>query len=217
MAFFITQMNNLNYSVYQVWIGGDIPFDDKRWSNSIKNVCKAQNIDYKLYTQKDLSNDKGFSMLSSHLENVQSLNEVQKNVLLSDYARFSIMCSLTGNNMYLDTDFIPTGAMPDLPENGIFYMNERWDKQLPCSGLLYYSNQDKEWLRKELDDQVERICSMNVLDPRKMMSYFGPVWYREILYRNGIHPVRLGTNICGHTRNQDNSSLLHVGRGVWIS
>lgn len=210
-------MKDLDYTVLQVWIGGEMPFDDKRWSAMVKKACMSQNIDYKLITQYDMQTDKGFLTLQTYLEKQPSLNEVQKNVILSDYTRFAIVGMTQKPVLYLDTDFIPVkGEMPSLPGKGIYGMHESWDKSLVCSGLLYFADVDKAWLLKNLEMQIEKVTNVGIIEPGMIMGLFGPVWYRSVIASENVKVSVLDESVCGHYRNQDNSLLIHVGRGVWM-
>lgn len=219
-----TENNKAMYKTYQIWIGDSMPPSDAAWTARIREACFWDGIDYEMYDAEKCRTEQ-FSKIEAALNECDFLTQVQRNVILSDYARFEIFCTTYGSLLYLDTDFELTGDhMPVVTKDGVWGMSESWDRNLACSGVLYKGEGKLGELEAALRKQVDVVlmyldaCKTGVLswNHKQIMSLFGPAWYRTAIAETGTKVGFLPESEFGHTRWGTPATLLHVGRGVWM-
>lgn len=222
-------------SVFQIWIGSEIPDREREWVESIRRAAVASGWTHRLWSWRDILDAYGGEPATRLLARCMEVLPARTVYgLLSDYFRLRILAD--GGGLYLDTDFsCPGGALPELPESGDLWGMVSYRGTSYANGAFWCRT--PQAARALADAAAEMLAAALPFDApdfgarvielcRKDSTTFGiadkgcgPLWLctqgHKVLRAGGWAFGLLRPPTIAHSCNGESGALVHHAGGAW--
>lgn len=222
---------NKTMNIHQIWLGGDMPEQETRWTDGVFEGAIRAGHAYYLFGDETISarfgNEPAWAWFNELLD-CPAAPRAQVLTLMSDYYRFRVMAELGG--LYLDTDYMLEGKFPELdPQGGILAAPEFWKLSDPCTAFLCGSAEAFKPVLREADCKLRQAMSDSARTGlpawwkkhggRGILTMWGPKWYRThglpAAQAEGVQVRMVSRSVAGHVQWGPGSALTHVGTAHW--
>jgi mannosyltransferase OCH1-like enzyme len=161
--------NKIPKIIHQIWIGREMPENEKRISNAIKNSFN-NSWEYILWTENNIKELKNF-------KNIELYNQTPNLGQKSDLLRYAVLKEFGG--IYLDTDFIPGKGFDELLDLD-FFCGIAYDSEPSVFNGLIGSTKDNLIIQ----DLLELDRPLQYHDGMALMDSTGPFFLTRKLFKN---------------------------------
>ncbi len=221
--------------VHQIWIGGELPEQEKGWVAGVKALAEGADWEHRLWSWAELEMAYGGEPLARVWRRLMADFPMPTTyTLMADYYRLRVLGD--GGGVYMDTDFCAT-EWPEWPATGadVYVLGEFFKPDRPSNGFYYCLKADvmrrtammaERHLLAQLPPDAEDLARRYVelirrdggrgglplkgVGGRWLCRHVLPVWRK--------HAVRMDfipEEMVGHRQWKKPAALLHYGASHW--